>query len=67
MLQALLKRLKSKTYRAVFLLSVLTILEAHFNVFLPNIPSQYHPYVPLIWAMVMMFMRELTKEPVSAK
>lgn len=67
MFEALIKRLNSKTYIAALVMSVLTVLEVNLNVLIPLLPVATQPYAPLMWAIIMLIMRELTKEPISAK
>lgn len=61
------QRLQSKTYIAALILSVLTILEANFQVLALLVPPKYQPYTPLIFPLAMMVCREFTKEALGEK
>lgn len=66
-MDAILQRFKSKTYWAALILAALTIIEANAGVVAFLVPLAYQPYTPLIFPLVMMAMREVTKTALDEK
>lgn len=66
-MNALKKRLKSKTYRAGLILGTLTIIEAKQGIITELVPVEYRPFLPLVFPLVMFWMRELTTGSVDEK
>lgn len=66
-MNAILKRLKSKTYWAALISAVLTIIEAKEQVIGGLVPEEYRPLMPLIFPLLMMLMREITTTALAEK
>jgi hypothetical protein len=66
-MNAIMKRLKSRTYWAAMFSGALTIIEANYQVIAQLVPPKYQPYTPLIFPIVMMVMREVTKTAIEDK
>lgn len=61
------KRLKSKTYRVALISSVLTIIEAKEQIIAGLVPEEYRPFMPLVFPLLMMLMREMTTTSLDDK
>jgi hypothetical protein len=66
-MKAIIKRFKSRTYLVGLLMAALTIVEANEQIIASLVPPKYQPYMPLIFPLVMLFMREITKTPIADK
>lgn len=66
-MEALKKRLKSKTYWAGISMAILTIVEANQQIIASLLPPKYHPYTPLIFPIVMLALREVTTSALADK
>lgn len=66
-MEIILQRLRSKTYWAALILSVLTIVEANAGVVATLVPPTWQPYTPLVFPLVMLAMREVTKTALDEK
>lgn len=66
-MNAIAQRLKSKTYWAAMIMAALSIVEAQSGVLARLLPAELVPFWPLIFPMVMMILREMTKTALSEK
>jgi len=66
-METIFQRLKSKTYWAAIIGALLTGLDAQSGFFSQYFPIEYRPYVPMIWPLLMMSMRELTTSALADK
>ena len=66
-MQALIQRLKSKTYWAALVGALLTIVEANSGFFGQYIPMPYRTYAVLLWPILMLVLREVTTTALSEK
>jgi len=64
---AVTTRLKSKTYWAAIIMSVLTIIDAQQGSITALVPDEYRPYLPLVFPLAMLFFRELTTTALAEK
>lgn len=67
MLDLIIQRLKSKTFQTAFILTLISILEINVGFIAQFIPAVYRPYIVMVWPLAMLVLREMTKEPLSAK
>lgn len=63
----IIKRLKSKTYWAAIVGTALTALEVNLQIVVPLIPEPYRPYTVLVWPVLMLALREATKDALGDK
>lgn len=63
----LIQRLKSKTYWAAIIGALLTGLDAQSGFFSQYFPPMYRPYIPMLWPVLMMVMREVTTTALADK
>lgn len=61
------QRLKSKTYWAGLIMSLLTIIEAHQQIVSSLVPDVYKPYMPLVFPLVFLILREFTSTALADK
>jgi len=66
-MDSILQRLKSKTYWAAIIGALLTGLDAQSGFFSQYFPIEYRLYIPMLWPLLMMGMRELTTTALSDK
>lgn len=66
-MNAVLKRLKSKTYWAAIIGAVLVVLEQNSGVFSMYLPESMRTMAVLLWPVLMVALREVTTESVSKK
>jgi hypothetical protein len=66
MFELLKQRLKSKTYIAAVVASVLTILEVQSGFFASLLPAQYRAYTVMLWPILMLTLREFTSAALAA-
>jgi uncharacterized membrane protein len=64
---AVKQRLKSKTYWVALVGALLTVLEANSGFIGQFMPTQYQPYIVMIWPVLMLVLRELTTSALSDK
>ncbi len=67
MLELLRQRLRSKTYIAATIMAILTIIEANYGVLATLLPPKWAAYTPLVFPIVMMLCREVTRTALSDK
>ena len=66
-MQAIIQRLQSKTYWAAIIGALLTGLDAQSGFFSQYFPPAYRAYVPMLWPVLMMVMREVTTTALADK
>lgn len=66
-MDAILQRLKSKTYWAAIIGALITGLDAQSGFFSQYFPVQYRPFVPMLWPILMLAMREVTTTALADK
>lgn len=66
-MNAIIQRLKSKTYWAAILGTVLVVLEQNAGIFSAYLPAHMRQFAVLFWPVAMIALREVTKTPVSEK
>ena len=66
-MDALIQRLKSKTYWAAIIGALLTGLDAQSGFFSQYFPPAYRVYVPMLWPLLMLAMREVTTTALADK
>lgn len=66
-MDAIIKRLKSKTYWAAILGTVLVVLEKGGGVLSGYLPADMRALAVLFWPVLMIALREATTGPVSDK
>ena len=67
MLEILAQRLKSKTYWAAILGTLITVVDANLGVVSSMLPGSLAVYTPLLWPMVMVALREVTTTSIAKK
>lgn len=66
-MQALLQRLKSKTYWAALVGALLTAIEANSGFISQFLPAETKPYIVMLWPVLMLVLREVTTTALSEK
>lgn len=66
-MNAIIKRLKSKTYWAAILGTTLVVVEQNAQFFSHYLPESMRQLSILMWPVLMIALRELTDKPVSEK
>lgn len=66
-MKPILKRLKSKTYRAAIVGAALVIIEHNSGFFSAYLPESVRQLAVLFWPLLMITLREFTSTPVSEK
>jgi len=66
-MNALIQRLKSRTYWVALVGALLTIVEANSGFFGQFIPMPYRTYAVLLWPVLMLVLREVTTTALSEK
>jgi hypothetical protein len=66
-MNAILQRLKSKTYWAAIIGALLTGVDASSGFFSQYFPLEVRPYIPLFWPVLMLILREVTTTALSDK
>jgi uncharacterized membrane protein len=66
-MNALLQRLKSKTYWVALIGALLTAVEVNSGFLGSFIPMPYRNYVILLWPVLMVILREVTTSALSDK
>ena len=66
-MNAIVKRLKSKTYWAAILGTALVVVEQNAQFFSAYLPESLRQLSILMWPVLMIALRELTDKPVSEK
>ena len=66
-MNAILQRLKSKTYWAAVIGALLTGMDAQSGFFSQYFPLEYRPFIPMLWPVLMLALREITTTALSEK
>jgi len=66
-MQAILQRLKSKTYWAAIVGALLTAIEANSGLISQFLPAGIRPYIVMLWPVLMLALREVTTTAISEK
>jgi uncharacterized membrane protein len=66
-MNAIIQRLKSKTYWVAILGAALTIVEANANFLSGFLPAEYSKYAIMAWPILMLTLREVTTSAISDK
>ena len=66
-MDAIIKRLKSKTYWVAFIAAALTIVEANANFLSGFLPPEYSKYAVMVWPVLMLTLREVTTVALTDK
>jgi uncharacterized membrane protein len=66
-MQALIQRLKSKTYWVAVIGALLTAVEANSGFLSQFMPAEYRPYVVMLWPVIMLVLREFTTSALADK
>jgi uncharacterized membrane protein len=66
-MQALIQRLKSKTYWVAIIGALLTAVEVNSGFLGSFIPMPYRNYVILLWPVLMVLLREVTTSALADK
>lgn len=66
-MNAIVQRLKSKTFWAVFAGVLITAFEVNSGFFSSLMPARYQPYLLAFWPVLMWLLREFTTKPLSEK
>lgn len=67
MLEILRQRLASKTYQVALVGALLTILETNMGFITGYVPVEYRTYLIMLWPVVMLSLREVTKTALADK
>ena len=66
-MDAIIKRLKSKTYWVAMVAAVLTIIEANAGYLSSLLPLEIAKYAVMIWPVLMLTLREVTTVALADK
>lgn len=66
-MDAILARLRSKTYWVAVVGALLTMLEVNINFLGQFLPDPYRPYVVMLWPVLMVVLREVTNTALANK
>ncbi len=66
-MNAIVQRLKSKTYWVALVGALLTIIEANSGFLGQFIPAPYRAYIIMLWPVLMLVLRELTTTALAQK
>lgn len=66
-MKAIIKRLKSKTYWTAIFGTVLVVLDQNAQIISSYLPANMQGLTVLMWPVLMVALREITKTPVSEK
>ena len=66
-MDAIIKRLKSKTYWVAMVAAVLTIIEAQAGYLSSLLPPEIAKYAVMIWPVLMLTLREVTTVALADK
>jgi uncharacterized membrane protein len=66
-MNALVQRLKSKTYWVALVGALLTAIEANSGFLGQFVPALYRAYIIMLWPVLMLVLRELTTTALSDK
>ena len=66
-MNAIIQRLKSKTYWVAIVGALLTAIEANSGFLGQFIPAPYRAYIIMLWPVLMLILRELTTTALADK
>ena len=66
-MDAIVKRLKSKTYWVAFIAAALTIVEAQAGYLSSLLPPEIAKYAVMVWPILMLTLREVTTAALKDK
>ena len=66
-MNAIVQRLKSKTYWVAIVGALLTIIEANSGFLGQLVPAPYQAYIIMLWPVLMLMLRELTTTALADK
>lgn len=66
-MQALIQRLKSKTYWVALIGALLTVVELNSNFIGQFIPLPFRTYAIMLWPILMLILREVTTTALADK
>ena len=66
-MNALIQRLKSKTYWVALVGALLTVIEANGGFLSQFMPAEYRPYIVMLWPVIMLVLREFTTSALADK
>lgn len=66
-MNAIIQRLKSKTYWVAIVGALLTTIEANSGLLGQFIPAPYRAYIIMLWPVLMLVLRELTTTALADK
>jgi hypothetical protein len=67
MLELIKQRLKSKTYIAALLASILTLIDANSGIISSYVPLPERTYLVMLWPILMLTLREVTNSALADK
>jgi uncharacterized membrane protein len=66
-MNAIVQRLKSKTYWIAIVGALLTVIEANSGFIGQLLPAPYRAYIIMLWPVLMLVLRELTTTALADK
>ena len=66
-MNAIIQRLKSKTYWVAIVGALLTVIEANSGIIGQFVPAPYRTYIIMLWPVLMLVLRELTTTALADK
>lgn len=66
-MDAVIQRLKSRTYWVAIVGALLSVVEANSGLIGQYIPTPYRAYIVLMWPVVMLALREITTAALTEK
>ena len=66
-MNAIIVRLKSKTYWTAIIGAVLTVIEANSGMISSLLPAEYAKYAIMLWPVLMITLREITTTALASK
>jgi uncharacterized membrane protein len=66
-MNAIVQRLKSKTYWVAIVGALLTVIEANSGFLGQLVPAPYRAYIIMLWPVLMLVLRELTTTALADK
>lgn len=66
-MNAIIQRLKSKTYWVAIIGAILTVLDTNSQLIASLVPAEYSKYLVMLWPVVMITLREVTTTALSDK
>lgn len=66
-MNAIVQRLKSKTYWVAIVGALLTVIEANSGFIGQFVPAPYRAYIIMLWPVIMLVLREFTTSALEDK